>query len=156
MLLLMWRCDPGSDPFRDRNFVQISGQLRPARIGCFKRGGAAREREPVIGWGSDNGTPFAHSLRFALVGVTSNDAAYLLPAMDRSIDMVTVQGRNEVQDERASSEEIDENIPLSERGKSEEMPLERRSPGAVFGLVGLSYLIVLALAALGVALWLWL
>lgn len=53
-------------------------------------------------------------------------------------------------------EEIDENVPPSERGKSENMPMERRWPDAVFGLVGLSYLVVLALAVLGIALWLWL
>lgn len=54
------------------------------------------------------------------------------------------------------SDEIDDNVPPSERGKSESMPLERRWPDAVLGLVGLSYLIVLLIAVIGVALWLWL
>jgi len=47
----------------------------------------------------------------------------------------------------------DEDVPLSERGKGENMPMERRWPSAVFGLVGLSYLIVLILLLAVLALW---
>ncbi len=50
-------------------------------------------------------------------------------------------------------DESDENVPLSERGKSENMPMDRRWPGAVFGLVGLSYLLALILVVIGIAVW---
>jgi len=51
-------------------------------------------------------------------------------------------------------DESDESVPPSERGKGESMPMERRTPSAVFGLVGLSYMIVLILALIGIAIWL--
>ncbi|TWT74065.1 hypothetical protein [Allorhodopirellula solitaria] len=47
----------------------------------------------------------------------------------------------------------DPNIPTSERGKGETMPFEERTPGGVFGIVGLSYLVVLLLVAIGIGLW---
>lgn len=50
----------------------------------------------------------------------------------------------------------DENVPPSERGKSEDMPMEQRTPSAVFGLVGLSYLVVLSVIVLGLAAWMYL
>lgn len=47
----------------------------------------------------------------------------------------------------------DSNVPLSERDKGENMTLDETTPDAVFGIVGLSYLIVLLLVALGFGLW---
>ena len=38
-----------------------------------------------------------------------------------------------------------EDVPISERGKEEQMPMDRREPSLVFGFVGLSYLIILLL-----------
>ena len=44
----------------------------------------------------------------------------------------------------ASSEDND-GVPVSERGKEEQMPMDRREPSLVFGFVGLSYLLILLL-----------
>lgn len=52
-----------------------------------------------------------------------------------------------------NSDKSDDDVPLSERGKSENMYLEERSPGSVFGIVGLTYLIVLFLAAVAFGMW---
>lgn len=45
--------------------------------------------------------------------------------------------------QQAASVSESEDVPLSERGKEEQMPMERREPSLVFGFVGLSYLIIL-------------
>lgn len=37
----------------------------------------------------------------------------------------------------------DDDVPVSERGKEEEMTMDRREPSLVFGFVGLSYLLIL-------------
>lgn len=50
-------------------------------------------------------------------------------------------------------DESDPGVPVSERGKGENMSLDERSPDAVFGIVGLSYLLVLLVVALGFGLW---
>ena len=39
----------------------------------------------------------------------------------------------------------DDDVPASERGKEEQMSMDRREPSLVFGFVGLSYLIILLL-----------
>jgi hypothetical protein len=48
-------------------------------------------------------------------------------------------------------------VPESERGKAENMPLERRTPSLVFGIVGLTYWLILiaVLAVGGFVWWLW-
>lgn len=53
------------------------------------------------------------------------------------------------------SDDID--VPESERGKAENMPLERRAPSAVFAIVGLTYWLILiaVLAVGGLVWWLW-
>lgn len=50
-------------------------------------------------------------------------------------------------------DESDDDVPVSERGKGENMSMDRRWPSAVFGLVGLSYLAVLLIVLVGLALW---
>ncbi len=54
------------------------------------------------------------------------------------------------------SDESGSDVPHSERGKGENMHLDEKSPSAVFGIVGLTYLVVLILLLLGVALWMYL
>jgi hypothetical protein len=51
----------------------------------------------------------------------------------------------------------DSDVPESERGKAENMPLERRAPSVVFGIVGLTYWLLLigVLAVGGLFWWLW-
>jgi len=51
------------------------------------------------------------------------------------------------------TDESDDAVPPSERGKGEKMPINRRAPSVVFGFVGLSYLVVLFLVLAGIALW---
>ncbi len=58
--------------------------------------------------------------------------------------------------EAKKRDESDESVPLSERGKGENMPMDERSPGSAFGVVGLSYLVILLLVALGFGLWFYL
>lgn len=53
-------------------------------------------------------------------------------------------------------DESDSDVPPSERGKGENMTLDERSPDSVFGIVGLSYLLVLLLVAIGFGLWFYL
>jgi len=53
-------------------------------------------------------------------------------------------------------DESDSDVPPSERGKGENMYLDEKSPSAVFGIVGLSYLIILLLLLLGLGLWIYL
>ncbi|TWU09840.1 hypothetical protein [Allorhodopirellula heiligendammensis] len=53
-------------------------------------------------------------------------------------------------------DESDADVPLSERGKGENMTLDERSPASVFGLVGLSYLVVLLVVALAFGVWFYL
>ncbi len=50
-------------------------------------------------------------------------------------------------------DESDDDVPLSERGKGENMSLDERSPDSVIGIVGLSYLVVLLIVAIGFSLW---
>jgi hypothetical protein len=50
-------------------------------------------------------------------------------------------------------DESDSDVPPSERGKGENMHLDERSPSAVFGIVGLTYLVILLLLLFGFALW---
>ncbi|TWU20605.1 hypothetical protein Pla52o_44830 [Novipirellula galeiformis] len=57
--------------------------------------------------------------------------------------------------EKKRPEESDSDVPPSERGKGENMPLDERSPDSVFGIVGLTYLLVLLLVVLGLALWMY-
>jgi len=52
-----------------------------------------------------------------------------------------------------SSDKIDGSVPPSEQGKGENMPLDRRTPSAFFGLVGLTYFVVLLLVLTGAAIW---
>jgi len=56
----------------------------------------------------------------------------------------------------AAKDQSDENVPASERGKGENMPVDRRMQSSVFGLVVLSYFVVLLLMLTGFALWMYL
>ena len=51
-------------------------------------------------------------------------------------------------------DQSDWDVPPSERGKGESMTFDQKTPGSVFGLVGLSYMIVLVLGLIALALWL--
>ena len=42
-------------------------------------------------------------------------------------------------------------VPLSERGKEEELTFDEKVPSAVFALVGMSYLVVMLLVFAGMA-----
>lgn len=56
---------------------------------------------------------------------------------------------------RADTPQQTTKVPESERGKEEQMPLERRKPSAVFGLVAGSYMTILLVALLVIAVIIW-
>ena len=53
----------------------------------------------------------------------------------------------------AERDQSDPDVPPSERGKGENMRLDQRSPGSIFGLAALSYMILLIIVLAAIILW---